>query len=66
MPSLPNPSDVASAILRSAVDGYYPEQDIAGSDLSSAQLPAILKALQQAKEDVKVIGSCCHKYLGYL
>lgn len=53
MPPEPGPDDLAAAVLRSAVDGYYPDADVAGTVLASAHLLAIVETLRQAKEDVK-------------
>lgn len=48
-------AELADAILRSATDGYYPDSElIATADLTQAHLPTILRALEAAKEDVKV------------
>lgn len=49
------PAILAGTILRSAIDGYYPDsEEVASADLTGALLPTILKHLEAAKEDVKV------------
>lgn len=59
LPAAANPVDpaiLADTILRSAIDGYYPDsEEVASADLTGAHLlPKLLKHLEAAKEDVKV------------
>ena len=51
-----DPAVLADTILRSAIDGYYPDsEEVASADLTGAHLlPKLLKHLEAAKDDVKV------------
>lgn len=47
---------ITDALLQSIESGVFPDsQDVAAAELSSAALPAVAKAVQDAKEAVEVI-----------